>query len=450
MLMGSARAFAFVKPSVGQFLTFGGLALASNFLFAWLIAEEASHFNQQGLISYLVFPMVMLVAGLILARRHHNANLIFVPAILWLVADTITMLLQSGIQLLSNYGWLPEWTFGVISIVFTLAFVWQSLALLWIFGRQLRWSWLERVLIMLGAFAMLFVWQQNLKSQPIFMTNPQSPVLNEADFYAQPILLDKMLAQLQPQRSHVRDWYFLGVAGHGEQDVFRSEIEQTQDFFDNNFGTKGRSLALVNNTHTWQRLPIASKTSIERALTMLAKQMDVNEDVLFLTISSHGANGIVEMSNPPLELEPVDATWLRHTLDQSMIKWRVIVISACYSGSFIPALQTPNTLIITASAKDKASFGCSNEADYTYFGKAFFGESLPKIGHFLPAFDAAKKSIAKRESMMGFEPSQPQLTIGKEMGQLLPEFEKTLNNKVPVKTQSYSNASTAVPIPTGQ
>lgn len=450
MLMGSSRAFAYVKPSMGQFFTFGSVALSSNFLFAWLMAEEASYFNQQGLISYLVFPMVMLVAGLILARRHHNATLIFVPAILWLVADTLTMLLQSGVQWLSNQGWLPEWTFGVINIVFTLAFVWQSLALLWIFGKQLRWSWLERVLIMLGAFAILFMWQKNLQSQPIFMTHTQPPVLGETDFYAQPILLDEMLAQLQPQRNHMTDWYFLGIAGHGEQDVFRSEIEQTKDFFDEQLGTAGRSLVLVNNTNTWQRLPIASKTSIERAIHRLAKQMDANEDVLFLTLSSHGADGIVEMSNPPLELEPVDATWLRQTLDKSGIKWRVIVISACYSGSFIPTLQTPNTLIITASARNKSSFGCSNEANYTYFGQAFFGDSLPKFRHFLPAFEDAKKAIAKRERSMGFEPSEPQMVIGKDMAQRLPTFEKTLNTDVPVKSQSTINASTAIPIPTGQ
>jgi len=82
MLIGSKRAFYWVKPTVWQFLLFGLTALASNLLFSWLVAEDATHFNPQGLISYLVWPMVMLVAGLILAKRHFNAMLIFVPAIL--------------------------------------------------------------------------------------------------------------------------------------------------------------------------------------------------------------------------------------------------------------------------------------------------------------------------------------------------------------------------------
>ena len=349
MLIGSKRAFYWVKPTVWQFLLFGLTALASNLLFSWLVAEDATHFNPQGLISYLVWPMVMLVAGLILAKRHFNAMLIFVPAILWLCADTFMMLVQSLIQFISDLGWLPEWTFDTIGIVFVLAFVWQSLSLLWIFGNQLRWSWIERVLIMLGAFAVLSVWQKNVQSEPIFQSDPVEPVVTEAAFYAQPALLADMLNNVQPQRPTIHDWYFMGVAGHGEQDVFRSEIELTKDYFDHQFGTAGRSVELINNANTLSALPIASKTSIERTLQSIAKKMDVNEDVLFLTLTSHGGDKVIEMSNPPLALDNVDAKWLRQSLDKSGIKWRVIVVSACYSGSFINELKSPDTLVITAS-----------------------------------------------------------------------------------------------------
>ena len=442
MLIGSKRAFYWVKPTVWQFLLFGLTALASNLLFSWLVAEDATHFNPQGLISYLVWPMVMLVAGLILAKRHFNAMLIFVPAILWLCADTFMMLVQSLIQFISDLGWLPEWTFDTIGIVFVLAFVWQSLSLLWIFGNQLRWSWIERVLIMLGAFAVLSVWQKNVQSEPIFQSDPVEPVVTEAAFYAQPELLADMLNNVQPQRPTIHDWYFMGVAGHGEQDVFRSEIELTKDYFDHQFGTIGRSVALINNANTLSALPIASKTSIERALQSIAKKMDVNEDVLFLTLTSHGGDKVIEMSNPPLALDNVDAKWLRQSLDKSGIKWRVIVVSACYSGSFINELTSPETLVITASAANKSSFGCSNEAEYTYFGQAFFAESLPKLRRFQPAFEAASKRIAAREKMMGFEPSEPQLVMGEAIKARLPEFENSLK-PLPAVVIAPSTAASA-------
>ena len=442
MLIGSKRAFYWVKPTVWQFLLFGLTALASNLLFSWLVAEDATHFNPQGLISYLVWPMVMLVAGLILAKRHFNAMLIFVPAILWLCADTFMMLVQSLIQFISDLGWLPEWTFDTIGIVFVLAFVWQSLSLLWIFGNQLRWSWIERVLIMLGAFAVLSVWQKNVQSEPIFQSDPVEPVVTEAAFYAQPALLADMLNNVQPQRPTIHDWYFMGVAGHGEQDVFRSEIELTKEYFDHQFGTAGRSVELINNANTLSALPIASKTSIERALQSIAKKMDVNEDVLFLTLTSHGGDKVIEMSNPPLALDNVDAKWLRQSLDKSGIKWRVIVISACYSGSFINDLKSPYTLVITASAANKSSFGCSNEAEYTYFGQAFFAESLPKLRRFQPAFEAASKRIAEREKMMGFEPSEPQLVMGEAIKTKLPEFENSLK-PLPAVVIAPSTAASA-------
>lgn len=426
MLIGSKKAFYWVKPTVWQFLFYGSTALISNLLFSWLASDESTHFNQQGLISYLVWPMVMLVAGLILAKRHSNAMLIFVPAILWLVADTIMALLQSFVQWISHYGWLPEWSYGILPILFMILFVWQALALLWIFGKQLRWSWLERILILFGAFVVFSVWQKNVKTQPIFQSEPYQPTLSEEAFYAQHHLLDDILTALLPERAMLRDWYFLGVAGFNGQDVFRAEIEMTTEFFNENFGMKGRSVNLINNPMTLQVLPIASKTSIDKTLQAIGKKMNITEDVLFLSLTSHGGDKLLEMSNPPLDLANVDAKWLRQSLDKSGIKWRVIVVSACYSGSFIDDLQSPTTLIITASAFDKASFGCTNEAEWTYFGKAFFNESLPKYQRFAPAFAEAVVNIGKRERAMGFEPSEPQYVIGDEMKRMLPEFEKTL------------------------
>ena len=63
-------------------------------------------------------------------------------------------------------------------------------------------------------------------------------------------------------------------------------------------------------------------------------------------------------------------------LDDAGIRNRVIVVSSCYSGTFVDALRDDDTLVMTASAKDRNSFGCSNEADFTYFGKAYFDEAL--------------------------------------------------------------------------
>ncbi len=87
----------------------------------------------------------------------------------------------------------------------------------------------------------------------------------------------------------------------------------------------------------------------------------------------------------------------------------MLVISACYSGGFIPALKDDKTLIMTAARSDRVSFGCSEEADFTYFGDALFAKALRQTDDLKQAFTLASATVAKREKEEEFEPSEPQL-----------------------------------------
>ena len=450
MLVGSTRAFSWVKPTFIQFAVFALLALSSNVLFSWLAAETGSIFNEQGLVSYLIWPMIILLGGIILARRAGNQSLLFVPAVLWLVADSLSALLQSLVQFLGSYGWLPDWSYSFLPILFLVLFLWQTLALLWIFFRRLRIPWWERVIVLVGAVALLTIWQRNVADQPIFKQIPVEPVLAEAALYEQPRLLQQALSRIDPSTLGKTDWYFMGVAGFSEQDVFRSEINKVRELFDVRFGTSGHSLSLINNTYSWLDEPIASKTSILRGLKRIGQQMNADEDVLMLTLSSHGDADIIQLANPPLAMENLDAAWLREALDASGIRWRVIVVSACYSGSFIDELASPTTVIITASAADKMSFGCTNTAEMTYFGQAFFAEALRSNSSFESAFKDARLRVNERESLMGFEPSEPQMVIGSLMETALPAFEQVLFDKTrpPVASIMNANDTTATNIVT--
>ena len=449
MLVGSTRAFSWVKPTFIQFAVFALLALGSNVLFSWLAAESGSLFNEQGLVSYLIWPMIILLGGIILARRAGNQSLLFVPVVLWLVADTLSALLQSLMQLLGSYGWLPNWSYSFLPILFLVLFLWQTLALLWIFSRRLRIPWWERMIVLVGAVALLTIWQRNVADQPIFKQVPIEPVLEEAALYEQPRLLQEALNSIDPSVSGRTDWYFMGVAGFSEQDVFRSEINKVRELFDVRFGTSGHSLSLINNTYSWLDEPIATKTSILRGLKRIGQQMNADEDVLMLTLSSHGNTDVIQLANPPLAIENLDAAWLREALDASGIRWRVIVVSACYSGSFIDDLASPTTVVITASAADKPSFGCTNTAEMTYFGQAFFAESLRSNTSFEAAFKDARVRVHERESLMGFEPSEPQMSIGSLMETALPAFEQVLFDKTrpPVASLISNNATTINVLP---
>ena len=443
MLVGSTRAFSWVKPTFIQFAVFALLALGSNVLFSWLAAENGSVFNEQGLVSYLIWPMIILLGGIILARRAGNQALVFVPVVLWLVADTLSALLQSLVQFFGSYGWLPSWSYSLLPILFLVLFLWQTLALLWIFSRRLRVPWWERIIVIIGAVALLTIWQRNVADQPIFKQIPVEPVLEEAALYEQPRLLQQALDRIDPSIPGKSDWYFMGVAGFSDQNVFRSEINKVRELFDVRFGTSGHSLALINNNYTWLDEPIATKTSILRGLKTIGQQMNADEDVLFMTLSSHGDQDFIHLSNPPLAMDNLDATWLREALDASGIRWRVIVVSACYSGSFIDELASPTTVVITASAADKMSFGCTNTAEMTYFGQAFFAESLRENTSFSDAFKDAAYRVKERELYMGFEPSEPQMVIGSLMETALPAFEQALFDKTRPSLASMTNSTNA-------
>ncbi|MES1263459.1 MAG: C13 family peptidase, partial [Peristeroidobacter soli] len=106
---------------------------------------------------------------------------------------------------------------------------------------------------------------------------------------------------------------------------------------------------------------------------------------------------------------------LADMLRESGIRYRVIVISACHAGSFIYALGDENTIVLTAAASDRSSFGCSDDNDLTYFGEAFYRDALPKAKSLREAFDNARAAIKERESREGRTPSNPQAYFGKAL-----------------------------------
>lgn len=246
---------------------------------------------------------------------------------------------------------------------------------------------------------------------------------NEDTFYLQPRLLERELAALKPGRKGVIDLYFIGAAGYSEQDVFMKEVHSVADLFRERFGTEGHSVMLINNAKTVAESPIASATSLDLALRRVGEVMDRDEDVLFLFLTSHGSKDHkFSLDFWPMRFNTLDPKRLRQMLDASGIKRRVIVVSACYSGGFIDALKDDNSLVIAAAAPDRNSFGCSNEADYTYFGKAYFDEALRKTSSFTEAFDIAKASIAAREQKEDRAASDPRIYVGDAIRQPLEEL----------------------------
>jgi hypothetical protein len=122
------------------------------------------------------------------------------------------------------------------------------------------------------------------------------------------------------------------------------------------------------------------------------------EDLVFIYLTSHGTHEHeLVLDQPRMELADLPADELAAVLTPLKNRDKVIVISACYSGGFIPALKDERTLIMTASRADRVSFGCSEEADFTYFGDALFAQALNQTDDLKQAFELAQLHVAERE-----------------------------------------------------
>jgi len=235
----------------------------------------------------------------------------------------------------------------------------------------------------------------------------------------QPQLLAETLASVKSTPNDRAQLYFVGVAGYGGQAVFKREVLSVRELFDQRFGTAERSMALINHPSTLRQFPLATISNLEHVLLGLGRLMDRDRDTLFLFLTSHGERGEFAIQLPHLALQQLTPVQLKLMLDRSGIRNRVIVISACHSGSFVPVVADARTLVITAARGDRSSFGCEDRRRWTYFGDAFFNRALRREKSFTRAFAEAKRTIAQWETAERLRPSLPQIAGGEALGPAL-------------------------------
>jgi hypothetical protein len=240
-----------------------------------------------------------------------------------------------------------------------------------------------------------------------------SATVTEQALYAQADLLEDSLDRIAPGRPGVTELYSIVFAGSGSEDVFLNEALGVNEIMADLFDTGERSIVLANSEKHPGETPFATVTSLQRALATVAERMDENEDILFLFLTAHGTpDHTLDVSLTPYRMEQLTPVKLRQLLDESGIRFRVIVVSACYSGGFVRTLATPDTMVITASSADRTSFGCRDGRQWTDFGQAYFKEALPATGSFEGALQRARELIAQREKAAKLPASEPQIFVG--------------------------------------
>ena len=199
--------------------------------------------------------------------------------------------------------------------------------------------------------------------------------------------LDRAIGQVGARQAGKPNVFFVGFAGYGEERVFVEEV--------------GLAARIRNLT----AYPLATVSGLRRALLEIGKRMGLDEDILLLVLSSHGAEGAkLSVRNGGLPLRQLSGPDLAAALRDAGIRWKVILISACYAGVVIDSLKDDRLLILTAAASNRMSFDCSDDRDLTYFGGAFFRDALPGATSLRDAFTRANTVIDAREEEEGMDP----------------------------------------------
>jgi len=200
----------------------------------------------------------------------------------------------------------------------------------------------------------------------------------------------------------------------GDQSVFESEAKGAAKIAADRFGGGGPVVVRFNTKSRTEATP----EKLTEALDSVAKEIDRNNDLLMVILTSHGSRAglVVKAGSREGTLSPA---LLAVMLNQSGVRHRVVIISACYSGVFIPHLADENTMVITAADSDHPSFGCQDGAHWTYFGEAFFDQAMRRATTLRGAFKLARTLVLRREQHNGFVPSNPQIAGGRNIDHLL-------------------------------
>lgn len=414
---------------LGQLLSLLVLLLLADGLGDYLITEPPRSFSPFGLnflagrylLYIVVLWLVCWIAGAGLQGMGRVGIRFFSGLLPISVCSYVLWLLDgSGGAALEMLLLFMLWEGGVLMRALRLLpCPWQQAVPLGLFGSAL----------LLGSVWVLPytpIWQSKAahSTDPI---NPAYAVLEKVHledvFYAQPALLQSRLNSVSPGQPGVVDLYFLGLAGSALEKVFWQEVRYVQQQFAQQYGTHKRAMVLVNNPQTLQSHPLANKHNLRDSLRGFSARMNVKEDVLFLFMTSHGTQDHrLSMELGPIPLDDLTPQDIRTALDDAGILWRVIVVSSCYSGGFVEPLANEHTLVISAAAADRTSFGCGVESDFTYFGNAYFKQGLTQDPRFIQAFKLAKEWVHQREVAEGLTASQPQLAVGEQIRAQLEAF----------------------------
>ena len=258
-----------------------------------------------------------------------------------------------------------------------------------------------------------------LAAAPALPPRGGAPGINDVDRRRLAAAADR----LAPQRPGIVDAYVV-VAALDSDPVFAREAREAARVLAQRYDATGRTLLLAGlDGRSIDPLPRGSPETLGTAIARVAAVMDAGEDALILYVTAHGTPGGIAYRDGGELLGTVPPGWLRDVLQSGRVRNRIVMISACFAGVFVPGLSSPEAVVITAAASDRTSFGCASDNDWTFFGDALVNHALRKNQPLAAAFAGAREMIGMWERSGGLIPSNPQIAVGAQAASWLRPLE---------------------------
>jgi hypothetical protein len=399
-----------------QFLIMLTLGMILDISGDWWAAQPPSGFNTYG-ISYLFSLYFINLASLYVISMLYRPTGKFLPVAIQVYASYPLVFLVSAI---GNHLIATADDAYIVAtaalLTWSVVIVYRALRLQ-LPGKSFALTPALALYALINISALLVLPQQPLWYGDVSAADDawKKAINTEDTYYRQLPLLDDALHFIRPGNPDRVEYFFLGYAPDARRDSFLETSLSVQQTIDTTLDAQDRSLLLANHLLTYRERPLANKHNLHLALTDIGNKIN-EDDFLLMFLTGYGdKQHNLGTSFENMQFNDLQPAELAAMLQQSGVRWRIIVISACYSGGFIKHLKNPHSLIITSSAHDRKSTDCDNNGKVAGFSDAYFGQAFMQSRSFIKAFETAAGLVAGRERRAGVTPSQPQIYIGEEI-----------------------------------
>lgn len=213
-----------------------------------------------------------------------------------------------------------------------------------------------------------------------------------------------------PSRNFLFSW------GMYADPVFDRDVETFNRAFSRTYGAPADADLFG---FTSARLADPEGTAMEREIAQMAAEAVDGEDIVVVMLTSHGSPGLMAIKTTPNgPIAGVTADGLAEFLAPLSNDRQILILQACFSGSLINDLRSPNRIIMTAAAADRSSFGCNPDSDNTWFIKSMtraMAEVGAQGGSWEQVFARTRALVTADEAAVGVPASNPQRFVGANM-----------------------------------